>query len=246
MQAAHGDVPGEMLRQVMNTTLQVLIVARQIQRDMPRTWVTKYLAGAAGGLLESTERVLVGFAHERPQIGYCQGMNSVAVALVLVARNGASRCGSSEQLAFDELSESCMADMGALSEEASGCPEEGEAITMLCNLVDDVLPPAFWANTSDLPLIHPPATHSLLAASADLDLPSLAAIQASSVVVKRIIEATSPAVASLLESTLPIAVFVVRFLPALFVGVLPLETAMRVLDGAFDQGSVHEWLILLA
>ena len=78
-------------------------------------------------------------------------MNSVAVALVLVARNGASRCGSSEQLAFDELSESCMADMGALSEEASGCPEEGEAITMLCNLVDDVLPPAFWANTSDLP-----------------------------------------------------------------------------------------------
>ena len=85
-----------------------------------------------------------------------------------------------------------------------------------------------------------------MASSADLDLPSLAAIQASSVVVKRIIEATNPAVASLLESTLPIAVFVVRFLPALFVGVLPLETAMRVLDGAFDQGGVHEWLILLA
>jgi len=193
----------------------------QIKRDIPRTWITKYMTRGAQELLEASERVLVAFAHERPEIGYCQGMNSVAVALVLVARSGTqSRPSDFVCLDASQMTESCMADIASSPQGAPGAhPEETEAVSMLCNLVDDVLPPAFWASTTSL------------------NLPSLAAIQAASVVVKQIIETTNLAVAQLLEETLPVATFVVRFLPALFVGVLPLETAMSILDGAFNHGA---------
>lgn len=198
---------------------------QQISRDIPRTWVVRYFPESSNTLLDATERVLIAFAEARPQIGYCQGMNSVAVALLLMARSSPksgvlhlpedkSKLSPDFRLRKAELIQEAIREKTGLSN-----PEEANAFGLLCKWADDILPPAFWTNTDEL------------------GLPSLAAVQAASVVVERILSYRNQPVAALLEEHLPVAVFVVRFLPALFVGSVPLETAMTIWDMVWSSGA---------
>eukprot|EP00658_Telonema_sp_P-2_P069866 TRINITY_DN592_c0_g1_i1.p1 TRINITY_DN592_c0_g1~~TRINITY_DN592_c0_g1_i1.p1 ORF type:complete len:389 (-),score=53.98 TRINITY_DN592_c0_g1_i1:171-1337(-) len=179
----------------------------QIEMDLPRTWLVKFLETglAERELAPSARRVLVAFSAERPDIGYCQGMNSVAVAALITAR-------------WNRVNQEGL-EPGA--EWTLNCQDEAFAFGVMCSWVDDVLPPTFWASCKEL--------HG--------GLPPLAAIQTAAVVVERVLAEREPALSVQLALVLPIKMFVERFLCGLFVGILPLTTTMRVWEVTMDVGA---------
>eukprot|EP00656_Telonema_subtile_P022611 TRINITY_DN2381_c0_g1_i1.p1 TRINITY_DN2381_c0_g1~~TRINITY_DN2381_c0_g1_i1.p1 ORF type:complete len:576 (+),score=112.72 TRINITY_DN2381_c0_g1_i1:135-1862(+) len=98
--------------------------ADQIELDLPRVWAAKYFEHAPEKLHEPVRRILVAAANARPEIGYCQEMNLVALAALLMAQR---------------------------TNEHGACDiDEADAFGTLCGWVDEVLPPAFWASCKGL------------------------------------------------------------------------------------------------
>ena len=207
-------------------------VVEQIRRDMPRTWIVRYLPrGPADPLLIRAENVLNAFAGQFPQIGYCQGMNSVAVALLLLVQSGESshtpRHSALHTLPPAACVPSSPRDLAvpptaATVESTVSCAgnsDEADALALLCHWADKILPPAFWANTGEL------------------HLDSLAAVQSAGAVVERILTHRQPDLAEAIQAAMPLSVFACRLLPPLFVGLLPLETALALWDAVLEHGA---------
>ena len=132
---AHARAGEDEYSQALRAPLKESIV-EQIGRDMSRTWVIPNLPDGKDSLiLSQAERVLRAFASARGEIGYCQGMNSVAVALLLLVQSRQNVPATSE---------------------TSG---EAQAFALLLHWADSLLPPAFWSDTGGLHLESLAAVH---------------------------------------------------------------------------------------
>merc|ERR1711907_59819 len=99
----------------------------QIDLDMPRTWILKYSPDER--ILTAARNILVRLSTARPSIGYCQGMNSVAVAALLMARLVRVR-----NQPIDEL-------------------DEALGFHAMTYWLDHLLPPSFWSTETGLPAL---------------------------------------------------------------------------------------------
>ena len=201
--------------------------AAQIDLDIPRTFPEnpRYHGGASGGGGRAAVRnVLLAYAAEHPQTGYCQGMNYVAAFLWLAA-NVAETAPDAAFFPDDAVSDDAVS--GSLREEKRRAPRkdtpspetETEEATywLFACLVDDVLAPEIFARDirgtlrefrvlSLLLRSRAPRTHAHLEKH-DMDL-------------------------CMLQSKWLLCVFTESF---------PAETAARVLDVLFAEGH-KAWL----
>ena len=201
--------------------------AAQIDLDIPRTFPEnpRYHGGASGGGGRAAVRnVLLAYAAEHPQTGYCQGMNYVAAFLWLAA-NVAETAPDAAFSPDDAVSDDAVS--GSLREEKRRAPRkdtpspetETEEATywLFACLVDDVLAPEIFARDirgtlrefrvlSLLLRSRAPRTHAHLEKH-DMDL-------------------------CMLQSKWLLCVFTESF---------PAETAARVLDVLFAEGH-KAWL----
>mgnify|MGYP006413294045 CR=1 FL=1 len=110
--------------------------AAQIDLDIPRTFPENPLyhgVGAGGGGRAAVRNVLLAYAAEHPETGYCQGMNYVAAFLWLAVSRGEPR----EDAEGNET--------GEKKEKASEADTEETTYWLFSCLVDDVMAPEIFA-----------------------------------------------------------------------------------------------------
>lgn len=112
-------------------------------------------------------------------------------------------------------------------EEIEDPEAEEDAFWLLHHLVDRVLPPAYFG--------------------AAPGLPQLLGLQRALLVVTRLVDTRQPDLAAHLEALgVPVSCVVVRWLPCLFAGTMPVESVLRVWDMTMAEGMVAVYRAAIA
>jgi len=179
-----------------------------IEKDLRRTFNQhpKFREASNGqrasNSVESLRRILCAFAIHAPEVGYVQGMNSLAGMLLLLCE-----CSKEHEEYGDLLA-------------APGMYEREErAFWLLVRLVNNILPPAYLGKREDLGLGPMQGIHNALAT------------------VQQLAERSAGEFLSLLDQAdLSVSDLVLQWMPPIFVGTLPPETALRIWDLLFTTG----------
>jgi len=210
------DTPRESEEEGLDVEGQTMShIIGQIEKDLARTFPTHPAFGHEEALgHHALRRILQRFAALQPGVSYCQGMNFIAALVWLLWRRS-----QLEESASDLSSSSWWEDDGS-----DPYPCEEQALELFTALVLRT-PPAFFS------------------ADPERGLETLAGLSSCADVASLILQRQDPILTNHLEAlSLPADFFALRWLPRLFVGVVPSETALTILSLLLSRG----WWVLPA